>query len=187
MFKTKERSQALREALKAHLFPALVKRGFTAQKHSSLFYNFFRTDEKRVTGIAVQWDHYHRPKFVVNFHFAPLVNDAAGRPGFIPLSGEQMGQWQEAEKITKVCGIHSGRLHAGTGKERGYERWFKCPFLNYSLNKNVCEKVAQRCAALLPVMEEWIEAADDERLSHEWFKNHISYFPPLGVKREAEK
>ncbi len=183
MFKTKERSQKLREALKTHLFPALVKRGFTAQKHSSLFYNFFRVEEKRVTGICVQWDHYHRPKFVVNFHFAPLVKDAAGRPGFIPLSGEQMGKWQEAEKITKVFGVPSGRLHAGTG----YERWFKCPFLAYTLNKNVCEKVAQDCAALLPCMEEWIAAADDERLSREWFKDHISYFPPMGVKREAEE
>lgn len=183
MFKTKERSQALREALKTHLFPALVKRGFTAQKHSSLFYNFFRTDEKRVTGIAVQWDHYHRPKFVVNFHFAPLVKDAAGRPGFIPLSGEQMGKWQEAEKITKVCGVHSGRLHAGTG----VERWFKLSCWNFCLDKKAAYTVAQSCAALLPIMEEWIEAADDERLSHEWFKNHISYFPPLGVIREAEK
>lgn len=173
MFKTKERSRALREALKAHLFPALIERGFTAQKHSSLYYNFFRTDEKRVTGISVQWDHYHRPKFVVNFHFAPLERDASGRPGFIPRGGEGAGQWQEAEKITKIFGVTTGRLHAGTG----YERWFKLSCWNFYFDKKAADTVAQSCAALLPLLEEWIETADEERLRNVWFKNHIGYFP----------
>ncbi|MCB1682751.1 MAG: hypothetical protein H6858_07120 [Rhodospirillales bacterium] len=178
MFKTKERSQALREALKAHLFPALIERGFTAQKHSSLFYNFFRVEEARVTGLSVQWDKYHRPRFVVNVRFAALERDANGRPGFTPRFGEQAGQWQAAESITKVFGVYSLRLHAGTG----YERWFKCGWLDYMLRREACEKVARNCAALLPVMEEWIEAADDERLAHEWFRDHISYFPAARIK-----
>lgn len=173
MFKTKERSRALREALKAHLFPALIERGFTAQKHTSLFYNFFRTDEKRVTGISVQWDHYHRPKFVVNFHFAPMESGANGRPGFIPSYGEHAGVWQDAQKITQtVFGVTSARLHAGTG----YERWFKLSFWNFCLNKKAADTVAQSSAALLPLLEEWIAAADEERLSREWFRDHISYF-----------
>ena len=183
MFKTKERSRALREALKAHLFPALIERGFTAQKHSSLFYNFVRTDETRVTGITVQWDHYHRPKFVVNFHFAPLEQDASGRPGFIPRGGEGAGRWHEAEKITKIFGVPTGRLHAGTG----YERWFKLSCWNFCLDKKAADTVAQSCAALLPLLEEWIAAADKERLAHEWFRDHISYFPPLVVKKEESK
>ena len=61
------KSAALREELKASLWPFLDRAGFIRGKSTSLFTPFRRHTTEMVHVCEIQWDKSYRPSFVINF------------------------------------------------------------------------------------------------------------------------
>jgi hypothetical protein len=61
------RSQPLRDALKKRFYPFAQERGFYRGKATSLFTPFERIVDGKIQFFEIQWDKYHRPRFVINF------------------------------------------------------------------------------------------------------------------------
>ena len=62
------RTTELRDELKARFYPLLHEKGFTLDKGQGPYCRTFRkivNDEVYV--LELQWDKYHRPRFVINF------------------------------------------------------------------------------------------------------------------------
>lgn len=60
-------SESLRKEFKATLWPFFERSGFVRGKATSLFAPFSRPAADVVHVFHVQWDKYHRPRFVINF------------------------------------------------------------------------------------------------------------------------
>lgn len=102
----------LRDALRAVFFPHVIAAGFELDKRwQPQFWVFRRYATDAVHVFDIQWDKYHRPKFVINFSEAPLDG--------VDFCGKQM----EAKDImTSHCGTYY-RLNRGPGKFAS--NWFQ--------------------------------------------------------------
>ncbi len=65
------KSDALRNELRTTLWPFSERAGFVRGKATSLFTPFTRHAAGVVHVFHVQWDKYHRPRFVINFGEVP--------------------------------------------------------------------------------------------------------------------
>jgi hypothetical protein len=58
----------LREEIKRRFYPFVMSHGFTRQKSENPFFTtFVREYQGRTDVFDIQWDHYWRPFFVINF------------------------------------------------------------------------------------------------------------------------
>lgn len=57
---------ALRDEIKKTFFPFAAEKGFTRDKGSSLFFVFRKVDENGGYVFDIQFEKYHKPRFVVN-------------------------------------------------------------------------------------------------------------------------
>lgn len=67
------KSALLRKELKVSLWPFLERAGFVRGRSTSLFTPFSRHTTHMVHVCEIQWDKYHRPRFVVNFGEVPMA------------------------------------------------------------------------------------------------------------------
>lgn len=84
-------SQPLREALKKRFYPFAQERGFVSGKATSLFTPFERVADGKIHFFEIQWDKYHRPRFVINFgeRASSEKNDSAP-----PISTGRLQRWR---------------------------------------------------------------------------------------------
>ena len=67
------KTKPIRDALRANFYPYAFSLGFEVDKQSHPgFVVFRRFTADKVHIFEIQWDKYHRPKFVINFAEAPL-------------------------------------------------------------------------------------------------------------------
>lgn len=60
-------SKPLRDVLKKRFYPFAPERGFVRGKATSLFTPFERVADGKIQFFEIQWDKYHRARFVINF------------------------------------------------------------------------------------------------------------------------
>ncbi|TAL37220.1 MAG: hypothetical protein EPN97_05670 [Alphaproteobacteria bacterium] len=71
---------ALRDEIKKTFFPFAAEKGFSRSKGSSLFYTFRKITPEGGYVFDIQFEKYHRPRFVVNLgSCGPAGVDFAGR------------------------------------------------------------------------------------------------------------
>lgn len=67
------KAKSIRDALRSTFYPHATKLGFEIDKRwQPQFVVFRRLAADKVDIFDIQWDKYHRPKFVINFSEAPL-------------------------------------------------------------------------------------------------------------------
>jgi hypothetical protein len=76
------RSSELRQVLQERFYPFADQQGFVRSKSSHPHFMVFRRQREAVIHVFdVQWDKYHKPRFVINFGAALATSmDAAGTP-----------------------------------------------------------------------------------------------------------
>lgn len=117
------KTKSIRDALRTGFYPHVLSSGFMLDKRRQPeFVVFRRFGEKSVHIFEIQWDKYHRPKFVINFCEAPPDGIQFG------------GKWMPAKDLTPVhCGSYL-RLMRSRGRF-GYS-WFQPgrPFIQQLLS-----------------------------------------------------
>lgn len=96
-------SKPLRDVLKKRFYPFANERGFVRGKATSLFTPFERVVDGKIQLFEIQWDKYHRPRFVINFgeRASSEKNDSAQPPYFARLQrwrGGSMRTWFQISK-----------------------------------------------------------------------------------------
>lgn len=67
------KTKSIRDALRSSFYPHVISLGFDVDKRwQPQFVVFRRFVADKVDIFDIQWDKYHRPKFVINFSEAPL-------------------------------------------------------------------------------------------------------------------
>ena len=67
------KTKSIRDALRSAFYPHAIKLGFEIDKRwQPQFVVFRRLAGNKVDIFDIQWDKYHRPKFVINFSEAPF-------------------------------------------------------------------------------------------------------------------
>lgn len=97
------RTQALRESLKKRFYPFALEHGFIRGKATSLFVPFERVVDGHTQFFEIQWDKYHRPRFVINFgeHVGGVPKDSDKPPSCGRLQrwrGGSMRAWFQTSK-----------------------------------------------------------------------------------------
>jgi hypothetical protein len=106
------KTKPIRDSLTAVFFPHVLSLGFELDKRwQPLFMVFRRFSTNAVHVFEIQWDKYHRPKFVINFSEAPL-------------GGVEFGEkWMDSKDIAPVhCGTY---LHLMRSRGRFTYKWFQ--------------------------------------------------------------
>ncbi|MDH3643545.1 MAG: hypothetical protein OES38_15685 [Gammaproteobacteria bacterium] len=148
MQKSIDRSRQLRARLKADLFPLLKGRGFRPLKHSSLYYEFGRVSEGQLHVFEIQWDKYHRPRFVVNFGRSAIELNDEGEEG---VRNPFMDVWVPVQETGTGGLAESNWLARG----RLRRRWFRFGMLRGLFASEGDRVVVGRCIEMLPLVDGW--------------------------------
>jgi hypothetical protein len=141
------KTKPIRDALRTIFYPHVFSLGFELDKRWQPQFVVFRRFSSNVVQVfEIQWDKYHRPKFVINFSEAPL-------------DGVEFGEkWMEAKDIAPVhCGTYR-RLMRSRG--RLTYSWFQLrrPLIKQLvlLKRNYePEEVAAQVVQLFDEVEDW--------------------------------
>ena len=93
----------LRRELKDRFYPFLGTRGFKRDRGSPMWQSFRKATEDDLFLLDIQWDKYHRPRFVINFGQCP----AAG----VQFRGKHIGP----DEVMPSQASRRGRLQPGRG------------------------------------------------------------------------
>ena len=130
----------LREAVKARFHPFAEARGFVrAKSENPLFTQFARSVADEIEAFDIQWDKYHRPRFVINF--------SERRPG----AGKGTSSALQAQQ-------GGGRLQRRKGGSQGC--WFQLrkPLLEAILSRQWTynpDEVVETVISVFPEVEAW--------------------------------
>ena len=147
MLSSKDRSRALRERVKRDLFPLIEALGFRRLKHTGRFYGFGRVRDGRFQLLEIQWDKYHRPRFLVNFGSAEVERND-GKEG---LRNPFTNEWLALDEAGAGSLLTYYRLY------RGRSPWFRHGLMSGLLGSDGARAATRRCAAMLPLVEGWFE------------------------------
>jgi hypothetical protein len=139
-------TSALRKALQASLWPHAERAGFARGKSTSLFTTFRRQAGDVVHVFDVQWDKYHRPRFVINFGAASLSgllqkNQVAGVEGIEP---------HHCPDMLRLHRRHGGSMNSWFQLRRPL--WEKVTTLSWNHSP---DEVATTVVSLFPELEAW--------------------------------
>lgn len=140
-------TKELRKALKSIFYPHAQSLGFEVDpRRQPQFVDFRRFESNVIHVFDIQWDKYHRPKFVLNFSEAPL--------GDVEFGDRQI---QPKDICTAHCGSFN-RLQRSRGG--GLSNWFQTrrPLLEQvtSFKRNYePEEVAAQVVLYFDEIEDW--------------------------------
>jgi len=141
------KTKPVRDALRAVFYPHVFSLGFEVDKRWQPQFVIFRRFSTNVVHVfEIQWDKYHRPRFVINFAEASL-------------DGVEFGEeWMDAKDIAPVhCGTYL-RLTRNGG--RSTASWFQLrrPLIGQlvALKRNYePDEVAAQVVQSFDEVEEW--------------------------------
>jgi len=141
------KTKPMRDALRSVFYPHVLSLGFEVDKRWQPEIVVFRRFCTRTVHVfEIQWDKYHRPKFVVNFSEAPLEGV------------DFCGKWMDAKDVMSVhCGSY---LRLVRDQGRFTNRWFQLrrPLLEQlvSLKRNYHpEEIACQVVKRFDEVEDW--------------------------------
>ena len=138
----------LRDLIKSRFADFVGERGFERERADSLFYPFRRRHEARHDLIEVQFDKYHRPKFVVNF-------------GQLPAEGiiDAYGRFVDSDSVGVAHLVQRGRLYpTGRSLLLGEPAWFAVRWWNSRRPEKAAEVQIEKLIRVFTQLEEWFRS-----------------------------
>jgi hypothetical protein len=151
-------ARRLRAAVSEDFCAHLSSLGFERCKRSSLFYPYRRRSLRGYDLVEIQFDKYHRPKFVINFGVLPgdFIVDSYGR-------------WVDVEKVCIGQLVQQGRLHR---RPRSI-RWFGIGGLSrFMFTENAVRREVLLLKELFEQVELWFQTAATGPNLSLWENNH---------------
>ena len=141
------KTKTIRDALRSVFYPHVLSLGFEVDKRWQPEIVVFRRFGAEVVHVFdIQWDKYHRPKFVINFSEAPIEGV------------DFCGKWMDPKDVMSVhCGSY---LRLVRNQGRFTNRWFQLrrPLLEQllSLKRNYDpEEIASQVVNRFDEVEDW--------------------------------
>ncbi len=161
------RTTELRDELKSRFYPLVLETGFSLDKGQGPYFRSFRKiDNDKLYVIELQWEKYHRPRFVINF-------------GQCEAKGvEFCGRYLNADEACPVHMAKQGRLYPRKVWLESSLSWF-CQDRYFLLrwfgfkNFPASKIVDQAIEAFLELEQFWATGEKSER---------IRYYPDLHTK-----
>ena len=154
------RTTELRDELKARLFPLAIEKGFSLDKGQGPYFRSFRKVEGgELFVFELQWDKYHRPRFVINFGQCPAADMEFG--------GKQLS-------TADICPAHTakqGRLYPRKVRFQTTRSWF-CQDRHFLLrwlgfkNRPASKVVDQAIGAFQDLEQFWLTGKKSERIHY---------------------